>query len=177
MSLIGKTIVHAGRLSLYYGEQMLKDVRPDSFARLAVGSGGARVLSNHPAWVYGHLALYWSRCFDFMGLPCPEGVAAPAGFEPLFKNGVECKDDPQGVIYPAMEIVVAAFQRGGKAVLAALPEADDEALQRPNPAEGRFKELFPTCGSALVFLTGGHPMSHLGQVSAWRRFSGLGSAM
>jgi hypothetical protein len=58
----------------------------------------------------------------------------------------------------------------------ALQAASDEVLQRPNPTEGRMKELFPTLGSMHAFLVGGHIMMHLGQVSAWRRMLGLAPA-
>jgi hypothetical protein len=37
-------------------------------------------------------------------------------------------------------------------------------------------ERFPTLGSVHAFYCGGHIMMHLGQMSAWRRMMGLGSA-
>lgn len=173
---IGKTIVSPGQFCIRYGEAMLKDVRPEQFARLAVGKDGQPVQSNHPAWVFGHLAIYTSRCMELLGQPV--GVTAkPAGWDDLFKNGTPCLDDPEGKIYPPMEQVTSHYFNGYKAVLAALPETPDEVFMRPNPAEGRFKEMLPTVGAAVTFLVTGHPMSHLGQVSAWRRFMGLGSAM
>jgi hypothetical protein len=175
-NMMGKAIAAAGQFSVTYGEAMLKGVKPEQFARLAVGKDGKPVQSNHPAWAMGHLAMYSSRCMDLMGLP--QGVTAkPAGWEELFKNGTECKDDPSGTIYPPMEQISKHFLDGYRAVLAALPSVPDEVLNRPNPMEGRMKELLPTVGACVAFLMTGHPMSHLGQVSAWRRFMGLGSAM
>ncbi|MEY4102879.1 MAG: hypothetical protein RL461_81, partial [Planctomycetota bacterium] len=44
-------------------------------------------------------------------------------------------------------------------------------------AEGVFKERFPVLGQAVLFLCNNHQMMHLGQISAWRRVMGLGSAM
>jgi hypothetical protein len=38
------------------------------------------------------------------------------------------------------------------------------------------RELFPTIGSVQAFYCGGHMMMHLGQMSAWRRMEGLGTA-
>lgn len=175
-NVIGKQIAAAGQFSVGFGEAMLKGVKPEQFARLAVGKDGKPVQSNHPAWVMGHLAMYSSRCMDLLGLP--QGVTAkPAGWDELFKNGTECKDDPTGKIYPPMDAVTKHFLEGYKAVLAALPNVPDEVLNRPNPGEGRMKEMLPTVGGVVCFLVTGHPMSHLGQVSAWRRFMGLGSAM
>lgn len=172
----GKIVASAGQISLIYGEAMLKGVSAQQFARLAVGRDGKPVQSNHPAWAYGHLALYSSRCMDMLGQP--QGVAArPAGWDDLFKNGTECRDDPAGTIYPAMEAISSHYLNGYKALLAALPGVADDVFSKPNPAEGRMKELLPTVGGMVTFLLTGHPMSHLGQVSAWRRFMGLGSAM
>jgi len=172
----GKMLASAGQFSILYGENMLKGVSAAQFARLAIGKDGQPVQSNHPAWVYGHLATYTSRCMELLGQPV--GVCAkPAGWDELFKNGTECKDDPSGMIYPKMEAITSHYLNGYKAVLAALPGVADEVFTGPNPAEGRMKELFPTIGGVVGFLVTGHPMSHLGQASAWRRFMGLGSAM
>ena len=54
---------------------------------------------------------------------------------------------------------------------------DDETFLKPNPNEGRMKELFPTIGAAVTFYLGGHVQMHLGQISAWRRAMGLTAAM
>jgi hypothetical protein len=39
------------------------------------------------------------------------------------------------------------------------------------------KEMFPHKGGLITFLCIGHMQMHLGQISAWRRIMGLGSAM
>lgn len=175
-AIIGRQIAAAGQISLSYGEAMLKDVRADQFARHAPGREGTLVKSNHPAWVFGHLALYNPRCLELMGLPAGP-AAKPAGWDDLFRNGTECRDDPAGTIYPRMDAIAKHWADGMRAVLAALPGVPDEVFTRANPGEGRMKELLPTVGAMVTFLMTGHPMSHLGQVSAWRRFMGLGSAM
>lgn len=174
MGNIGKTIAMAGQFSVIYGESMLKDVTPAMFARQP-HVNGKHIVCNHPAWVYGHLGIYSSRCMELMGKPLGP-TAKPAGFEDLFKNGTECKDDPAGSIYPKMEQITSLYLSGYKAVLATLPEVADEVFLRENPGTGRIKELCPTIGGVVAFLMTGHPMSHLGQVSTWRRCMGLGSA-
>jgi hypothetical protein len=58
----------------------------------------------------------------------------------------------------------------------ALRGTPDATFEQANPAEGRMKQLFPTLGSVQTFYCGGHMMMHLGQMSAWRRMQGLGSA-
>lgn len=176
MGQIGRTIAPAGNLTLMFAENMLKGVTPDMFARLAIGKDGKPVQSNHPAWVFGHLASYAGRALEMLGHPDAAKYKNPA-IEAVCKNGTPCLDDPSGSVYPGMEVLTKAYFDGYRAVLAALPEADDQTLLKPNPAEGRMKDLFPTVGAMQSFFVAAHPMSHLGQVSAWRRFMGLGSAV
>ncbi|MEO0630202.1 MAG: hypothetical protein AAFY46_05680, partial [Planctomycetota bacterium] len=59
-----------------------------------------------------------------------------------------------------------------------MPEhrVDDAALAAPTPVE-RYRQRFPTVMCAVDFLITSHQMLHLGQLSAWRRIKGLGSAM
>lgn len=174
MGQVGKVIAVTGNLSVAYGESLLKGISPAIFAR-EPNVNGKQIVCNHPAWVYGHLAVYSSRSMELMGLPL--GVTAkPAGFDDLFKNGTVCKDDPSGTIYPAMEQITSHFLNGYRAVLAALPEVSNDVLARENPATGRFRDMCPTVGDAVCFFMTGHAMSHLGQVSTWRRCMGLGSA-
>lgn len=156
-----------------YAERLLKDVRPDQFARQPL-QGSARIVTNHPAFVFGHLALYPETVATVAGLdPAPHRV--PAGWSELFKDGVECRDDASGSIYPAMPEIVDAYMRGYDAVIARVLALSDADLQRPNGIE-RYRERFPAAGTGVNFLLNNHPMMHLGQVSAWRRAMGLGPA-
>ncbi len=174
---IASVIVPSGNVSMTYGNAMLKGITASQFARHAPGPNGQRVVSNHPAWVYGHLACYASRIMDLVGRPEEGARIAQPKFMDLFKNGTECKDDANATIYPGMDEIVTAWRTGYEHVLKALPEIHDEVLLRPNPAEGTFKQNFPTVGAAVAFLIAGHPMSHIGQVSAWRRVLGLPAAL
>lgn len=175
MSSIANAIVPAGNLSLRYAEMLLKDVKAADFARFPA-PGGKAIRTNHPAFVWGHLSMYPQRVMDMLGLP--RGVTAtPETWEGLFKAGVECRDDAGGTIYPPMEQLVSFHKAAYEAAIAAVTAASDAHLTAPNPNEGRMKELFPTVGAMVNFVLGAHPMSHYGQVSAWRRCMGLGSAM
>lgn len=174
-STIGQMIATSGAASLRYGEALLKDIRADQFARLP-NLGGKVIQTNHPAWVYGHLSLYPRRVLGMVGLDA-DAPANPAGFEDLFKNGTSCLDDPAGTIYPKMEAITAHFLAAMRYAIQTLPKADDAVFSKQNPIEGRMRELFPTIGVAATFMLGGaHAMSHLGQVSAWRRCMGMTSA-
>lgn len=175
MPLIGSILASNGSLTLMNAERLLVGISPSQFARFA-RPGGVEVQSNHPAWIMGHLALYPQRVLLALGLPLGDS-AMPSGYEPLFKNGSECRDDAAGSLYPPMAELSAAFFRSYKAAIAAVASAADEAFAKPNPAEGRLRELFPTIGAAVAFYLSGHAQLHLGQLSAWRRAMGLGAAM
>lgn len=175
MGHMGRAIAAAGQMSVRYGEAMMKDVTPEMAGRKP-SLGGKTIDCNHPAWVYGHLAIYAQRMCELVGLEVGP-AARPAGWEDLFKNGTPCNDDPAGTIYPPIERLQSHYLSAYRHVLSGLPEVSDETLNAPNPAGGRMTELFPTVGAMMMFLLVGHPMSHLGQVSTWRRAMGLGSAM
>lgn len=171
MGQLGQLIASSASLTPLYAERLLNGVTPDRFARFAA-PGGVIVKSNHPAFVFGHLALYPARVLERLGKPA--GVAAyPQNYDALFKNGVDCVDDPQGRIYPPMAELTKFFFDAHKHALAAVADADDALLLGANPAEGRMRELFPTLGAMLGFYLNGHAQQHLGQMSAWRRMMGL----
>jgi len=174
-STIGPSIANPASITRSFGQHMLKDVPAEKAARFAT-PGGVKVVSNHPVFVFGHLSLYNRRVLALLNMP--EGVAAvPAEWDGLFKAGVECKDDPDGTIYPALSVVTKKFFEGFDAAVAAVKTADDALLLEPNPMEGRMKEMCPVKAQMITFVLNAHPMSHFGQISAWRRMIGLGSAM
>lgn len=173
MGQVASLILSSAKLTSSFADGMLKDVKPSQFARLAT-QDGKPVQSNHPAWVFGHLSTYPMKITTMLGVT---PIVNPPKFDDLFKNGTPCLDDPQGTIYPSMDAIIKHYTAAYDAAMAAVAAASDAAFAKPNPAEGRMKELFPTIGDVINFLLSGHQMSHLGQVSAWRRFMGLGSAM
>jgi len=171
---LGNTIADSLELSLGYAERMLKGVTPERFARFAA-PGGETVVSNHPAFILGHLSLYSSRIVSELGGDV-SAITAPESFQKVFSHEVECVDDPEGTIYPPLDEVTKLYFDGYRAALKALREADESALQKANPLGGKMAEKFPTSGSMHTFYCGGHMMMHMGQFSAWRRMEKLGSA-
>lgn len=157
------------RFSMGYAETLLKGVKATDFARKPRG-----IDTNHPAFLYGHLAIYPDRLCDLVSRP--EAARPDQVFLDLFAAGKPCLDDPDGTIYPPMEVIVARFRSRYDAVLPVLAETPDEVFGKPNPNE-RMRERFPTIGMAATFLVNGHMMMHLGQMSAWRRCMGMPSAM
>jgi hypothetical protein len=160
------------RLSIGLGEKLLDGVSPDIFGRMA-HPGGAAIVSNHGAFIYGHLAFYAPRVIQMAGGP---KTSTPDGFAELFADGVECVDDADGSHYPAMDVITDAFFSGYNAALEAVVSASPDVFDNPNPTGGSLTEKFPTIGSMCGFMSCGHIMLHMGQMSAWRRMQGLGSA-
>jgi len=175
VAVLSQIIVNNGRMMTGLAERMLAGVKPEQFAR-SPRIGGEVVNANHPAFNYGHLSLYPARLLEMAGLD-PAEAKTPDGYMDLFKNGVECRDDPEGTIYPSMEEIVSVFRKSHEAALHAYESLPDDKLNRPNPMGGRMTEMLPTVAHAATFLLGPHLAMHLGQVSTWRRCMGLGPAM
>lgn len=169
---LGNIIADSLAVSLGYGERLLADVKAERFCRFADPRGVA-VASNHPAFIYGHLSLYAPKVLRQIGHPAPP---VPEHFENVFSKDATCRDDPDGDLYPAMDEVLAFYREAYRMVTGGLRSTPNQIFEQPNPAEGRMRELFPTIGSVQAFYCGGHMMMHLGQMSAWRRMEGLGSA-
>lgn len=169
MAAIGEMIVAAGRISIGMARNLLHGVEPGSAGRLAC-PGGKPVESNHPAWAYGHLALYAPRLVELVGGDTSE-LKLPEAFEPLFKAGSTCMDDPKGLIYPPIEVITECFFKGYNAASAAVARAPDATFSQEMPEDRR--SFVPTVGAAATFLLCSHIMMHMGQVSAWRRMMGL----
>lgn len=174
MSELARLVTMHGTITLNMGEYLLEGIPAERFARFMVVDGRA-VESNHPAFVYGHLSLYPARALETAGLD-PAAAGVPEGYDELFRPGVACRDDPDGSIYPPMSSIVEVFRATHGALVSAMPGASDAVLTAETPDEKR-RERWPTNGCVCDFYVGGHAMLHLGQVSAWRRVMGLGSAM
>ena len=168
-------IVPAAQLGLRYAEQLVTSIPAEMFATMPLqskGKDGATSELNSAAFNIGHLSIYGDRVCTLLGRtdlvkPMPYSVD-------LFKNGAPCLGTPGA--YPGKDLLVSTFFERQRLAIDALLSVDDKAMRAENPAEGRMKEMFPTIGSAVAFLLDGHVQMHLGQISAWRRVMGLGSA-
>ena len=164
-------IASNARIVAGLGSESVQAVAPERFGRFAMGEAGP-VRSNHPAFVIGHLSLYPNRISEALGLGLD--LAAPEGWELLFAPGVECVDDPEGTIYPEKSVLLDVFTRSHREVIDAVSVVPISTLAKANPVE-RYRERFPTLMAMANFLLVAHPMLHLGQISAWRRFEGMKS--
>lgn len=166
MSHTASTIVPAAKVSVGYAQALMEGVSSDRFARKPEG-----VDTNHPAFCFGHLAIYPDWILGVIGR---EDLAKPRdGFDELFKHGAECKDDPDGSIYPAMDEIMGYFTERHETLFGALEEISDDVFAQVNPNEN-MRDMCPTIGSLVNFMLTSHAMMHCGQISAWRRMFGLG---
>ena len=172
--MIGDIIADTLQVSLRYAETLAVGIEPSDFGKLA-NVDGRQILSNHPAWVYGHLCLYAPRAITDLGGNA-ESVRVPEEWESLFGPKSDCQDDSKGTLYPPKDELVEKLMAGYRLASDVLRSTPDEAFGKENPNE-RMRAKFPTLGSMQAFYMGGHFMIHMGQVSAWRRMMGLGSAM
>src|SRR4051812_16778783 len=95
-------VLQGAKRSRAFADKLLAGIKPEQAAskpRFETKAGLTIVDTNHPVFVFGHLSLYPARIMKFGGLD-GSAVAAPAGWEDLFKAGVLCHDDPEGKIYP-----------------------------------------------------------------------------
>jgi len=166
-------IADSARLSVGYAKRLLEGVAAADFSKFA-RVGGQVIQSNHPAFVLGHLSLYPARIVSELGHDASAIVPSDRETE-LFAPTAVCVDDPEGAIYPRMDVIFPRFLERYEAVMEILQTADDSQFIVENPNE-RMREKFATMGSMHAFYLGGHTMIHLGQLSAWRRAMGMPAA-
>lgn len=173
MQLLIDAITKANERTVGYAKKLLTGIEPDKAARFPQGADGV-INTNHPAFVYGHLALYPERVLNFVKQD-PAEVSVPEGWSKVFDQTAQCMDDPEGKIYPPFEEITKAFFDGYPKACAAIRSADPAVFAEPCPVE-RYQQAFGSTAGALNYLMNNHLMNHFGQLSAWRRMMGLGPA-
>ena len=83
--------------------------------------------------------------------------------------GAECKDDPEGSIYPPMQDLVAAFNASLDGAAAALPRVDPGRWNESPPEARSLGGVMTSMAALANFILVAHPMMHAGQMSSWRR--------
>ncbi len=124
---------------------------------------------NHPAWSLGHLVVSADHLGQILGLESN----LPDGWNKPFVAGGEPSGDLAA--YPTKAELLNALKAQHARNTDAAKNADVATFGAPHPNEGT-RKYFPTVGDQVTFLMTGHEMGHLGQIAAWRRAMGLGSA-
>ena len=171
MSQTSSMIADASSVGIAYGNRLLKDVPTERFARFSA-PGSTTIQANHPAFILGHLSLYPMKTLELLGQDT-SAVVPPDNYEELFSKTATCQDDPEGSIYPASDELIAVFNKCYEAGIAGLREATDDKLAEENPIDTPMKQMCPTLGGLLTFYMTSHVLTHLGQLSTWRRMEGM----
>lgn len=150
--------------NLGYAKMLVEDL---SAEQVVAQPGG---VINHPAWSLGHLAVASNYLGKFLGLES----SLPEGWAETFKIGGEPSGDLAD--YPPMDEILDELREQHARNAEAVKHVDAARFAEPHPIEAR-RNRFPTVGDQVVFLMTAHEMDHLGQLAAWRRAMGLGSAL
>ena len=160
-------LVFTYRFNLERARTLVRDLSAEQMVSQPDG------LVNYPAWTLGHLAQSSDQLGRLLGLES----TFPAAWREPFRTGTT----PSGVAarFPSREAVLAELEtqheRVTRALEAAEPASLAATLAREHPNE-QARQRFPTIGDYAIFLITSHEGSHLGQIAAWRRAMGLGSA-
>ena len=121
---------------------------------------------NHPAWILGHLALTADGTLGRLGAP----KVLAAEWAPLFTAG--SKPSSARGDYPSKNELMGAVEDRYHELRQQAATATEAQLSQPttNP---RAKQTLPTLREMIGFLLTGHMGVHLGQLSSWRRMTGL----
>ena len=156
-------VLHAYSMNLGFAKRLVADLSDDQMCAQPHG------VVNHPAWSLGHLAVAADHLATLLGL----SSELPAGWEETFKTGGTPSPDKN--VFPRKDEILRVLELEHVRLAKALTDADPAFLAQQHPQEKR-RGHFPTVGDFAIFLVTGHEMDHLGQIAAWRRAMGLGSA-
>ncbi len=170
MNTISQLTIDASSQVIPYAKKLLDGVTPQLFG-IKPTIDGKIIQINPPAFQYGHLALYPARICGLLGIES-DNVKVPQEFSDFFKKGSVSHHDPEGIIYPKMDLIVSSFFDSHEALFKLLPSVADESYYKINTEEAS-KERFPTVGSFVIYLLTAHTNTHFGQICAWRRTVGL----
>ncbi len=156
-----QSIIYAWDNSLSYALALLDDLNDE---HMVLQPGGSM---NHPAWILGHLSLYYPIV---PALIRGESFADPADDEMFGYRG--CGPQTDGSIYGTKESQVKRLVDGHEHVVETLLGATTGQL-RQAPSLPRWAEMYPTVEFMLPDLLIHHESLHIGQLSIWRRAAGL----
>lgn len=166
-SLLVDSILPGARMSLGYALSLAEAIPADRWADPVIDG------MNHPAFLYGHLAIYPNRLLG--GFIDREDLVNEIPFDAeAVTAGAPCL--PDATKYATKDVVLPYFKERYETVFEVLPSVPADVFARENPVEGRFREILPTVGAVALFMLNNHVMMHAGQVSHWRRAMGLGPA-
>lgn len=123
-------------------------------------------LTNHPAWVLGHLVVAFDNVTKQLGVTVPRDDEWRKPFDGGSKPSANRGD------YPSKDELIATFKDSAQSLRRALAGAGESALEKPVEDE-QIAPFFPTLGRWAVHCLLSEGAFHTGQLSAWRRAKGM----
>jgi len=123
-------------------------------------------ITNHPAWVIGHIAFACQSLGRAIGLP----HWLPRDWNSRFGTGSVPTAD--AALYGTKDELLATLREAQARMTQAVEQLDDSQLDQPFPVES-YRGVFPTIRHALTQVLIGHTANHVGQLSVWRRAMSL----
>lgn len=147
------------KFSCAYLAKVVQEMTDDEFRRPPAG------LTNPPAHVVAHLAITNDSALKMLG----QSPVCPPEWHSLFGMGAVPLAAEQ---YPSKEALLAGFAAGRDAIVAALPQANPEVLERPHGIPFLQATSIETTADLLAMLLTTHISLHVGQLSLMRRHLG-----
>ncbi len=161
MSLAVASLLFGWDKNEHYAQQLVADLTAEQMVAMPVAG------VNHPAWVLSHLCIYHPAIIKMCrGQPFDDPKDLPFGMMSAPVADVS--------VYDAKDALLERYIAGHHAVKATLETLGDEVFKVAQTLK-RWQKPMPTAGLALGYLLQSHESTHLGQLSAWRRFQGLPS--
>ena len=156
-----QSIVYAWDNGLRYAQALLEDLADE---QMLLRPGGNM---NHPAWILGHMSLYYPIVPALLtGAAFPD----PADDRLFGFRGQGPLDDLS--VYGTKDSQVERMVAGHEQVAQAILNASEADFKRP-PSLPRWSAMYPTVEFMLPDLLLLHENVHIGQLSIWRRATGL----
>jgi len=147
-----------------YVRELVRDVSEEGMVQQPPG------VPNHPLWTLGHLA------YSFQEIARELGATPwlPEEWEHFFGFG---SSTDESVRSPNLsrEVLLACFEDSSRRLRELLLATGEERLTDPLP-DVAARKLLPTIGHALLQIVAAHSAYHAGQLAAWRRATGRGTA-
>ena len=164
-----KTVINQYDFNLDYAKKLVEDLNHSQ--KPILPSNG---LDNHHAFTHGHLVTGSAMLAEDLGAK----FEMPDNWADLFLRkgpGDPRKPDKDISKFPSKELLINELEHQHNKVKNLLKIADENKL-REN-IKWRFNSYMPTLLDLVIFMCINHEAMHLGQLAAWRRATGLTSAL
>ncbi|TAH43002.1 MAG: DinB family protein [Bacteroidetes bacterium] len=167
--MIKAALAKSLEFNLEYAAELIRDI-PESVLFEDAGKG----LENHAGFTLGHLVSALGLTIKYLGHP----YELSEEWDQLFRRkGLGDPTLPSLELskYPGSEVIMQELQIMTKKLISLIDSLQEAEFSKK--VTWRFGSHFPTLLDLLLFMCIEHSSMHLGQLAAWRRAKGYGSAL